>query len=152
MIQKLGRTFYRLAAFAVTLSLIACVYQSSTSFEKTNLASNPLANPATHSVIQVDGSIAPNNVLQAAELDPNPLSQHHNAVLLTPAGAVSPKGDRIVKVVNRLVQNGSKEQSTVTVLDSNANPLVDRELQWLVGLVKFSRDGSQIIITNNYKW
>ncbi|WP_172799669.1 hypothetical protein [Leptolyngbya sp. O-77] len=149
LIQKSRRKFYSIAAFVATLSLIACVHQPPGSIEKINLPSKPLAYPSTHSVIHVDGSVSPNNVLQAVDREPNHVELNHNAVLLTPAGTVSSGGDRIVKIANRLTQNGLQEQSTVTVLDSEGNRLVNQELPWLVGPVKFSPDGSKIITSGS---
>lgn len=143
-IQSVKRRRYSVLAFIVTLSLTACVHPFPTAVEKVNLASKPLANPSIYSVVRVDGSIAPDDVLQVAALELN-----HDAVLVAGAGAVSPTGDRTVEVLNRLTQGGTKEQSTVTVLDSDANPLVSRELAWLVGPVRFSPDGSRIITSGS---
>jgi WD40 repeat protein len=141
IIQPAKRPWSSIAAFTVTLFLIACVNQSPTPVEQVNITPEPSAN----NVIQVDGSIPPDTVLQAAtNVEPNP-----NATLLTPVGAVSPQGDRIVQVLNRLEQNGLEERSTLTVLDANANPLANRELRWLVWPVKFSPDGSRIITSGS---
>ncbi|MFQ3619069.1 MAG: hypothetical protein SNJ57_19950 [Cyanobacteriota bacterium] len=143
--QTVRRRLHRFAVFTFTLFLIACVHQLPTSINKTNLGAGPLANP----VIQIDGSIAPNDVLQAADLEPSHFEPKHNAVLITPAGAVNLRGDRIVKVFNRLSQNEAKEQSTVTVLNSDGSLLASRELEWLVGPVEFSLDGSRIITSGS---
>ncbi len=125
-------------ALMTTLLLVACTDQSITSTEKEDVASQTSGDstqPSADTVKQVDGTTDYSRVLQAKEdIEPN-------TVLPTSTGVVSPQGDRIVQVENFSVP----ERSVVAIEDSTGNQLTKQELPYLVGPVKFSPDGQQII-------
>jgi PBP1b-binding outer membrane lipoprotein LpoB len=81
------------SAVVVALLVVACANQPTPVAEK-----DVALLASTNGVAQVDGQINPSDVLQIREtVEPNTESE-----LLTPAGAVSPQGDRIIQVLNSI--------------------------------------------------
>ncbi|HEY9648418.1 MAG TPA: hypothetical protein V6C88_18715 [Chroococcidiopsis sp.] len=124
-------------ALIATFALAACTNRLLSFAEETNVL--VLASPNV--IVQVDGSITPDEIIQVYKsIQPN-----HESTVLTEFGDVSPKGDRVVKVLTY----SQPEHSTVTVSDADNNLLTERELPWLVGPVRFSPDSQKIVASGS---
>ncbi|HEY9615459.1 MAG TPA: hypothetical protein V6C64_01370 [Microcoleaceae cyanobacterium] len=136
-LKRSNHFFVISVALVAIFTLVACPNRSISSTKGIDTASQ--FSPS--GVVQIDSSINPNDVLHVERSN----ESNHEGQLLTPAGAVSPQGDRIIQVVNY----AQPEHSIVTLLDSNGRQLAQRELQWLVGPVKFTANGQRIITSGS---